>query len=298
MNKVGTKENYVRLFQGLIADRALQNDMDIAATVGDAYNYKNAEFLSLANMVDMFARTGRMNDLKIMLNDSFDLNDDNDLTSIIENTTSIEKKEDGTEELSGPFVENGNKLDIQTEDGKKKVKDILSKQKAKIQDVIDSYESISQRLDNMPGQHFTDEQREELMWLHLQLDNWRKRGLQMTEEEILPPLKKIRENLIIKRDKIAEISENDDLNKEELDKVSEILNSANSIIKFLDRIVDSKSDNVAQLLLADVSKFDKNLGIYSNIQSILNSIGDKYGLDISEISATMNSLEDLNINSI
>ena len=289
MNEIASKKDYITLFRGLIADNALQNDMNLAAAEGDAYNYKNAEYLSLANMVDMFARTGRINDLKAAVDGAFDINDDADLQAVIDNTTST-KTVDGQTIVSGPFVENGSKLSLDNEESKQKVKDILKKQSDKIKGVISDYENISARLDNMPGQHFTDDQRDELLWLQMQLSNWRDRAGQLTNETLLPALKTIRDNLSILKDQITERN-TDDVKKEEKTQYDKALDNANKVIGFLDRIVNSNSSNVSELLFTD-SKFDNKLGLISNIRNIVKNFNEDFGLSSDEVNEVFRSIDD------
>lgn len=289
MNEIASKKDYITLFRGLIADNALQNDMNLAAAEGNAYNYKNAEYLSLANMVDMFARTGRINDLKAAVDGAFDINNDADLQTVIDSTTST-KTVDGQTIVSGPFVENGSKLSLDNEESKQKVKDILKKQSDKIKGVISDYENISARLDNMPGQHFTDDQRDELLWLQMQLSNWRDRAGQLTNETLLPALKTIRDNLSILKDQIAERN-TDNVKKEEKTQYDKALDNANKVIGFLDRIVNSNSSNVSELLFTD-SKFDNKLGLISNIRNIVKNFNEDFGLSSDEVDAVFASIDD------
>lgn len=285
MNKVAAKKDYVELFRGLSADRALQNDMDIAAQAGDAYNYKNAEFLSLANMVDMFTRTGRLNDLKAMVNESFDVNSDEDLENVINLTTATSKAADGTEIKEGPFVENGTLIDITTDEGKEKAKKILSDKKNQMLNTIAMYENASERLDNIPGQNFTDDQRQELIWLQMQLENWRQRGKDMMSE-LLPHLKTIRNHIDAIRESISteeDLESNTDYQK--------ALDNANKAISFLDKVVNSSDEASSALLFLD-TKLGKRLNFVNNIKNILNNFSDGWGVEKSDIEKDLSSLND------
>ena len=78
--------------------------MDEAAERDDPFDYKNAEDAQFLNDIMMFDNAGAIDDLITLINTSLDTSDEN-LESIINNTTSTIEKEDKETIYNGRFVE-------------------------------------------------------------------------------------------------------------------------------------------------------------------------------------------------
>lgn len=173
MNERVNSPEFKNYYQGLIRHNKYQNDMNDAALRDDEFDYKNAEHAQLISDISMFSNAGKLEDLMTLIDSAYDTSDEN-LQSIIDNTTTTINKE-GKEVKVGPFIDkNGNPM------GKEDMIAELTKQKDEILGTIDEYVKTRNKLDKETGQRFTDEQLDELTWMQTQLSNWAKRAGEMS----------------------------------------------------------------------------------------------------------------------
>ena len=175
MNQRAQSPEFRNYYQGLIRHNKLQNDMNNAVEVDDEFEFKNAEHSQLVNDVMMFDNAGKLSDLIEMIEGSFDTSDAN-LQSIIDNTTSTIKNDEGKDITVGPFVDgNGNPLHS-TPEGKKEMIDKLTRAKDDILSKVSEYTKSKDAIDIATGQRLSDDQLTELTWLKTQINDWDKRG--------------------------------------------------------------------------------------------------------------------------
>lgn len=173
MNERVNSPEFKNYYQGLIRHNKYQNDMNDATLRDDEFDYKNAEHAQLISDITMFSKAGKLDDLMTLIDSAYDTSDEN-LQSIIDNTTTTINKE-GKEVKVGPFIDkNGNPM------GKEDMIAELTKQKDEILGTIDEYVKTRNKLDKETGQRFTDEQLDELTWMQTQLSNWAKRAGEMS----------------------------------------------------------------------------------------------------------------------
>lgn len=173
MNERVNSPEFKNYYHGLIRHNKYQNDMNDAALRDDEFDYKNAEHAQLISDISMFSNAGKLDDLMTLIDSAYDTSDEN-LQSIIDNTTTTINK-DGKEVKVGPFIDkNGNPM------GKEDMIAELTKQKDEILGTIDEYVKTRNKLDSETGQRFTDEQLDELTWMQTQLGNWAKRAGEMS----------------------------------------------------------------------------------------------------------------------
>lgn len=173
MNERVNSPEFKNYYQGLIRHNKYQNDMNDATLRDDEFDYKNAEHAQLISDITMFSKAGKLDDLMTLIDSAYDTSDEN-LQSIIDNTTTTINKE-GKEVKVGPFIDkNGNPM------GKEDMIAELTKQKDEILGTIDEYVKTINKLDKETGQRFTDEQLDELTWMQTQLSNWAKRAGEMS----------------------------------------------------------------------------------------------------------------------
>ena len=173
MNERVNSPEFKNYYHGLIRHNKYQNDMNDAALRDDEFDYKNAEHAQLISDISMFSNAGKLDDLMTLINSAYDTSDEN-LQSIIDNTTTTINKND-REVKVGPFIDkNGNPM------GKEDMIAELTKQKDGILGTIDEYVKTRNKLDSETGQRFTDEQLDELTWMQTQLGNWAKRAGEMS----------------------------------------------------------------------------------------------------------------------
>lgn len=175
MNERVNSPEFKNYYHGLIRHNKYQNDMNDAALRDDEFDYKNAEHAQLISDISMFSNAGKFDDLMTLIDSAYDTSDEN-LQSIIDNTTTTINKND-REVKVGPFIDkNGNPI------GKEDMIAELTKQKDEILGTIDEYVKTRNKLDSETGQRFTDEQLDELTWMQTQLGNWAKRAGEMSSQ--------------------------------------------------------------------------------------------------------------------
>ena len=175
MNERVNSPEFKNYYQSLIRHNKYQNDMNDAALRDDEFDYKNAEHAQLISDISMFSNAGKFDDLMTLIDSAYDTSDEN-LQSIIDNTTTTINK-DGKKVKVGPFIDkNGNPM------GKEDMIAELTKQKDEILGTIDEYVKTRNKLDSETGQRFTDEQLDELTWMQTQLGNWAKRAGEMSSQ--------------------------------------------------------------------------------------------------------------------
>ena len=179
MNQRFNSPEFKNYYQGLVRHNKYQNDMNQAVENDDPFAYHNAEHGQMISDVMMFDKAGKLEDLVDMINNAFDTSDEN-LESIVKNTTST--AEDG--KSVGPFVdENGNPA-YSTERGKQEMIEQLTKSKDSILKAVDDYRASREVImQSIPaGTHLTDDQLDELTWMHSQINNWSDRAVSMSGE--------------------------------------------------------------------------------------------------------------------
>ena len=179
MNQRFNSPEFKNYYQGLVRHNKYQTDMNQAVENDDPFAYHNAEHGQMISDVMMFDKAGKLEDLVDMINNAFDTSDEN-LESIVKNTTST--AEDG--KSVGPFVdENGNPA-YSTERGKQEMIEQLTKSKDNILKAVDDYRASREVImQSIPaGTHLTDDQLDELTWMHSQINNWSDRAVSMSGE--------------------------------------------------------------------------------------------------------------------
>ena len=181
MNERVQSPEFRNYYQGLIRHNKYQNDMNQAVEANDEFEFKNAEHAQLVSDIAMFDNAGRLEDLTTLINSAYDTSDEN-LASIVENTTSTITDENGKEAKVGPFIDkNGNPM-YSTPDGKQEMINKLTQTKDEMLNTITSYTKIKDDIDIRTGQQLSDEQLEELTWLKSQIGNWQERANQLSSE--------------------------------------------------------------------------------------------------------------------
>lgn len=181
MNERVQSPEFRNYYQGLIRHNKYQNDMNQAVEANDEFEFKNAEHAQLVSDIAMFDNAGKFEDLTTLINSAYDISDEN-LASIVENTTSTITDENGKEAKVGPFIDkNGNPM-YSTPEGKQEMINKLTQTRDKMLNTITNYTKIKDDIDIRTGQQLSDEQLEELTWLKSQIGNWQDRANQLSSE--------------------------------------------------------------------------------------------------------------------
>ena len=181
MNERVQSPEFRNYYQGLIRHNKYQNDMNQAVEANDEFEFKNAEHAQLVSDIAMFDNAGKLEDLTTLINSAYDTSDEN-LASIVENTTSTITDENGKEAKVGPFIDkNGNPM-YGTPEGKQEMINKLTQTRDEMLNTITNYTKIKDDIDIRTGQQLSDEQLEELTWLKSQIGNWQDRANQLSSE--------------------------------------------------------------------------------------------------------------------
>lgn len=175
MNKyVDKTQNHARYFA---QSQSFTDAMDGWAEADDAFEYKNAEDNDDFAAISRFAQTGKLNDLKEMVSQSFENLSDDELVSIATITSpNVKMGEDGTVETSndngspavGGWRNTDGSLMSDTEEGRARMRKELIDKRDKILSEINKYEKSVETVRAIGNNSLTEDQVNELAWL-----NWK-----------------------------------------------------------------------------------------------------------------------------
>lgn len=191
MNNRVNSPKFKSYYQGLTRHKKYQEDMNKAVLENNEFDFKNAEYNQLVSDIIMFDNAGKLEDLKVLINESYDISDEN-LESIIKNTTS--KDPDGN--LIGPYAEfatldnNGSIVSNLVDDSSKsRMKSALEADKKDMLNTIDEYTNAKTDIEIAVGDKLDSEQVKELTWLKVATDNLLKRN-KVLHDELKPIISK------------------------------------------------------------------------------------------------------------
>lgn len=281
MNERVNSPEFKNYYQSLIRHNKYQNDMNDAALRDDEFDYKNAEHAQLTSDISMFSNAGKLGDLMVLINSAYDTSDEN-LQSIIDNTTTTIINKDGKGVKVGPFIDkNGNPMD------KEDMIDELTKQRDEILGTIDEYVKTRNKLDSGTGQRFTDEQLDGLTWMQTQLGNWAKRAGEMSGQ-----VKDVIDNVIGRLDSqmraaeairthegmdYVDLSENYRRADGVIQSITEAINNLN-LVRSLDNetmaATLAQNPNILEGLKEQVNELDNDVLSANDKESVLKKFDD------------------------
>lgn len=292
MNERLQSKEYLNYYQGLIRHNKYQKQMDNAADRGDEFDYKNAEHAQMIGDIILFDNAGKLNDLKTLINESFDTSDEN-LDSIIRNTTS--RQEDDT--LVGPYAQYAKLEDGQivsnfgSNEDKQSMIDKLTQSKDDMLQVVNDYVKLKDDIDIRTGERLTDEQLQELTWLKSQINDWEKRAISVTSD-VKQGVRSIIGNLSAFKNANQRIR---DLEKQSHTSLTDTYRRADENIKRLERAINNLEeitrgeDKAVARYLAANPKFTK--GVIDEIQRLPEEyMGQE---DKTEIISKINDIQKL-----
>lgn len=171
MDKLQTQAGYFAQSQ------SFTDAMDGWAEESNNFEYKNASNNDDFAAISRFARTGRLDDLKDMVRQDFENMSDDQLREIALSTTpNMVVNEDGTvsttndnnETRVGGWRNTDGSLMSDTEEGRQRMREELSKKRDKILNEIDQYEKSVETVRAIGNNSLTEDQVNELAWL-----NWK-----------------------------------------------------------------------------------------------------------------------------
>lgn len=271
LNERVNSPEFRNYYMGLTRHNSYQNDMDDAVSRDDKFDFKNAEHNQLVSDIVMFSNAGKLDDLKALVNETYDVSPEN-LASIRKNVDAVGLTKD----------EKGNSLSDE------ELAASLTKKRDEILSTIEEYNNNRKEIDASTGQVFTDEQLEELTWMKTQLGNWAKRATEMSseiKESIGPVIGRLDEMLRANKavmdyegQKSAELTEN----YRKADKNSRTIQGATNVLNTLRNMGD---DTMAAALAM-------NNDLLKGIKDQINKVDDSV-LSPDAKKSTIQKLDDL-----
>ena len=143
-----------------VRSQSFTDAMDGWAEADDAFEYKNAEDNSDFAAISRFAKVGRINDLRDMVNQDFENIPDEELAKIAEFTSPVDGL-GGWRNMDGSLMSD-------TEEGREQMREELKQKRDKIFAEIDRYEDSVETVRAIGNNSLTEDQVNELAWL-----NWK-----------------------------------------------------------------------------------------------------------------------------
>lgn len=170
--------NYVQKVQGqknhFVRSQSFTDAMDGWAEADDAFEYKNAEDNSDFAAISRFAKVGRINDLKDMVNQDFENIPDEELAKIAEFTSPADGL-GGWRNMDGSLMSD-------TEEGRTQMREELKQKRDKILTEINRYEKSIETVRAIGNNSLTEDQVNELAWLNWKVGTFTGRYNSIKEE--------------------------------------------------------------------------------------------------------------------
>ena len=157
-----------------VRSQSFTDAMDGWAEADDAFEYKNAEDNSDFAAISRFAKVGRVNDLKDMVNQDFENIPDEELAKIAEFTSPVDGL-GGWRNMDGSLMSD-------TEEGRAQMREELKQKRDKILAEIDRYEDSVETVRAIGNNSLTEDQINELAWLNWKVGTFTDRYNSIKEE--------------------------------------------------------------------------------------------------------------------
>lgn len=273
--------------------QSFTDTMDGFAEDNNAFEFKNAEDNEAFSAMSAFAQAGRLDDYKQMVDADFDNMSDEDLDTIAK-TTSQNIDDDSSAKDQGWRNADGTYMS-ETEEGRQKMRQELSKKRDKILSQIDAYTESLDKVRGIGNNSLTDDQVNELAWLDWKVGQFNDR-LKQVNDKAKPAFTSIKEGI----DQMIEALEDERFNLTEQDKDSEgnsileentkQLNLYRNLSKVFNGLINGDTNVMASLSAEDNKKaidYLKSKDFFSTFRGYNNSLSY---LDYKD---AMDSLEDI-----
>lgn len=157
-----------------VRSQSFTDAMDGWAEEDDAFEYKNAEDNSDFAAISRFAKVGRINDLRDMVNQDFENIPDEELAKIAEFTSPVDGL-GGWRNMDGSLMPD-------TEEGRAQMREELKQKRNKILAEIDRYEDSVETVRAIGNNSLTEDQINELAWLNWKVGTFTDRYNSIKEE--------------------------------------------------------------------------------------------------------------------
>ena len=264
LDKLATNANYFSQSQ------SFTNAMDGFAASSNKFEYENMANNDDFAAISRFAKAGRLDDLKELVNQDFENMSDEQLADIAVNTTpNIIRKDDGTiayEDINGNAATGGwrdatGKLMSETPEGREQMREDLKAKRDKILYEIGEYEKSVEAVRAISNNSLPDDQVNELAWLDWKGKMFSSRygQIQKKQEENLTGMLNAAQKY---SDRAARDIETYDgmVNavKSEIGKVSKDINDTETTIETLRNNLKNSNDSQSSALMAAAIRMHRN----------------------------------------
>ena len=264
LDKLATNANYFSQSQ------SFTNAMDGFAASNNKFEYENMSNNDDFAAISRFAKAGRLDDLKELVNQDFENMSDEQLADIAVNTTpNIIRKDDGTiayEDINGNVATGGwrdatGKLMSETPEGREQMREDLKAKRDKILYEIGEYEKSVEAVRAISNNSLPEDQVNELAWLNWKgkMFNNRYGQIQKKQEENLTSMLNAAQKY---SDRAARDIETYDsmVNavKSEIDQVSKDIKDTKTTIETLRNNLKNSNDSQASTLTAAAIRTHRN----------------------------------------
>ena len=158
-----------------VQSKSFTDAMDGWAESKNTFEYQNASDNDDFAAIAAFARAGRMDDLREIIGQDFENISDEELASIARNSTpnlkvneegNVETKDENGNTLTGGWRAADGTLLSDTEEGRKQMREELIKKRDKLKKEADEYTKSVDLVRGIANNSLTDDQVNELAWLH------------------------------------------------------------------------------------------------------------------------------------
>lgn len=237
----------------------------------DKFEFNNAADNELFHAIDAFRRSGRMQDLKDIIDENFDNITPEQLADIAEKTTgedNLWSDIDGTSMAATP-------------DGQTEMKRILNDRKQEIMDGIESYEKALDEVRSIANNSLDEDQTAELAWLKWKVDKFGKRYSDIKENN-RDLFTDISNALLNYRDELQNGIDDSVADDEDNIAVQE-LNKTNNLIKFIAELQGAPTPMALSAILEAHPNFvkyftrtDSQFAGYDSFNGMLGVSYDQY----------------------
>jgi hypothetical protein len=219
---------------------------DEAVKNGDHKAFNDSQYSEIVKMIDVFARAGRIEDLKFLAENNFKEGEDNP-QSIAEETTQVNEKG----ETIGAFVDSHS-----NKESDEKIIEDVKKRNQKISEEIDNYKAARDLIELQSPVSLTDDEMTHLIWLKVSSDDSTKRADNLVDEikkgkgftGIYSNIKNVLQQLETDR---ASLKDNDE-NKSRIEVLDKEINSVKKDLDFISPFMEATPDKAYSKLVSSM----------------------------------------------
>lgn len=273
---VDFEEKFGKQKRNFVRSQSFTNAMDGFATEDNKFQYENAKDNWMFSTIESYAALGQLDSLKQLIDTDFENISDEELEEIAKTTTS-ENPGEGWKNVDGSLMSS-------TEEGRRKMRDDLSKKKNQILQSIKAYEDAITEVRQASNEALTDDQIQELAWLNFKTTQFNDRFQSLKKSDKFNSSKRaIREKKESLQNKLDQLN-NEENNEELKQRLISTISDLDSMLQVFEGIQNAES--LDELRATAVKDKD------GNIQT--NEEGQTLGLINEDVLNTLYKILDSN----